>query len=321
MHTHFKKTRTALEKAQSILLTTHERTDGDDLGTVLALWHELKRQGKTAHVVVRGGVPHNLKFLPGSGEVTETVPDETFDLLVVSGCSQRERIGNPSVLSLNIPTLNIDHHPDNTFFGDINLVDSNKSAVAELCYDYFKFVGLPIGHHAANCLLTGIFTDTGSFMHSNTKASTLQAAADLMRRGAHIARIAEQTYRGKNINILQAWSKAIANTRYNTKQKMIYSIVTEQDLTELGNPDAGAFEGFVETLNKVPEAKFALFLKQDGPIIKGSLRSDPHKNVDVGKLARSLGGGGHKWASGFSIVGTLIRDALGKWQVVKQNPS
>jgi nanoRNase/pAp phosphatase (c-di-AMP/oligoRNAs hydrolase) len=77
------------------------------------------------------------------------------------------------------------------------------------------------------------------------------------------------------------------------------------------------FEGLVETLNKVPEAKFALFLKQDGNVVKGSLRSDPHKGTDVKEIAHMFGGGGHKWASGFSVYGQVVKDNDGKWSVVK----
>lgn len=305
----------ALVSAESILLTTHERTDGDDLGTVLALWHTLLLMGKRAHIAVRGGVPHNLLFLPGTDLVTETPPDTDFDLLVISGCSQRERIGNAAISELNVPIINFDHHPDNTFFGDINVVDHTKSAVAELLYDFFKFTGWKINLPAAKCMLTGIFTDTGSFMHSNTSSTTYKAAADLMRRGALVNKIAEHTFRAKNIPILRAWSKGLDNTVLNNKIQLIYSVITQEDLDALGNPPASAFEGFVETLNKVPEARYALFLKQDGPVVKGSLRSDPHKNIDVGKIARSMGGGGHKWASGFSIPGKIVRTATNVWDI------
>ncbi len=96
---------------------------------------------------------------------------------------------------------------------------------------------------------------------------------------------------------------------------MIYSIITSAELEALGNPPLSAFEGIVETLNKVPEAKFAMFLKQDNDTIKGSLRSDPHKGIDVKEIAHTLGGGGHKWAAGFSIMGTLVKQDDGKWNV------
>ena len=97
---------------------------------------------------------------------------------------------------------------------------------------------------------------------------------------------------------------------------MIYSILTEEEMEELGNPPSSVFDGVVETLNKVPEAKFAMFLKQDKERIKGSLRSEEYKGVNVQEIAKMFGGGGHKLAAGFSIIGKLARNQYGKWEVV-----
>ncbi len=108
----------------------------------------------------------------------------------------------------------------------------------------------------------------------------------------------------------------MGNAQYDPEKKMIYSIITAAELEELGNPPLSTFEGVVENLNKVPEAKFAMFLKQDNDVIKGSLRSETHKGVDVQAIAKSLGGGGHKLAAGFSIIGKLARDASGRWEVM-----
>ncbi len=313
----FTQAKLLLEQANSVLFTTHERTDGDDLGSVLALAHHLASVGKKVTVVIKGGVPSSLQYLPKSEIVSEQLPTNTqFDLLVVSGCSVRERVGQEQILNLQIQTINLDHHPDNTMYGDINIVQASKSSVAELTYDFFKFCDWKITHEIAVCLLTGIVTDTGIFMHSNTEASTLAAAADLMEHGARVATITKHTYEGKDIPSLKAWGHVIENAHYDPQKKMIYSIITEEELKALGNPPLSAFEGIVETLNKVPEAKFAMFLKQDKEVIKGSLRSDPHKGVDVKEIAHSLGGGGHKWAAGFSLLGKLARNSQGKWEVV-----
>lgn len=312
----FLKAKTALDRADKILLTTHERTDGDDLGSVLALAQQLLKQNKSVALAIKGAVPASLRFLPGSELVREDIGIMHFDLAVISGCSTIERCGNPKIINWNGPVLNVDHHPDNSLYGTINVVDAGKSAVAELVYDFFKYCGWKITPQVATCLLTGIFTDTGSFMHSNTKGSTLQAASDLMRKGARIDSITKRTYKGKNPQTLRAWGRALENAYYDAQQQIIYSILSQNDLNELGSIPSNTFEGLVETLNKVPEAKFAMFLKQDGSVIKGSLRSDVHKGTNVSEIAHQFGGGGHKWASGFSVVGKLVKDAQGKWQVI-----
>ncbi len=316
MHPNFAKAKNLIDHSQNILLTTHERTDGDDFGTVSALALHLEKQDKKVTIAVKGGVPENLGYLKTSTQAVEDIHRQPFDLLIISGCSVKNRIGNSDIINLKIPTINFDHHPDNTEFADINVVDAEKSSVAELMYDFFKFSKWRIDSEIATCILTGIFTDTGSFMHSNTKPSTLKAAADLMKKGARLDKIARHTYKGKNIDTLKAWAKAIGNTFFDAERKIIYSIITEEDLQALGGISNATFEGFVETLNKVPEAKFALFLKQDGDMIKGSLRSDPHKGIDVSYIAKLMGGGGHVWASGFSVAGKLSKDEQGKWQVV-----
>jgi phosphoesterase RecJ-like protein len=312
----FDSAKELLEKSQRILLTTHERTDGDDLGSVLALADHLQASGKDITIAIVGGVPEQLKYLPGSELVMEDTDRRNFDLLVISGCSNIERCGNPKIINMALPILNIDHHPDNTNYGTVNVVDPAKSAVAELVFDFFNYSGWDISPSAAICLLTGIFTDTGSFMHSNTQESTLSAAGDLMSKGARVSTVAKHTYKGKGIAALKAWGKALENAYYDEDHKIILSVISQEELNELGNPPMEYFEGLVETLNKVPEAKFALFLKQDGDTVKGSLRSDPHKGTDVKEIAHLFGGGGHKWASGFSLLGKLVKNGEGKWQVV-----
>jgi phosphoesterase RecJ-like protein len=312
----FQEATQLINDSYRILLTMHERMDGDDGGALLAIGHQLEKMGKTVTHAIKKGVPPALSFLPGSEKIADDIEHKNFDLLITFGCSSKERPGIEKILTLNIPTINIDHHPDNKHFGDVNLVDHTKSSVAELVYEFFVFNGWPVTKEVATCLLTGIITDTGSFMHANTQSSTLETAAHLMKKGAHVNKIIKHTYKSKSPQVLKAWGRAMENSYYDEKHKIIYSVMTEKDLSEFKNLPPAAFEGFVETLNTVPEAKFAMFLKQDGPVIKGSLRSDVFKNVDVSKIAHIFGGGGHKLASGFSVEGKLMKDESGKWRVI-----
>jgi phosphoesterase RecJ-like protein len=293
----------------------HEGMDGDDGGSILALQHFLENQGKQVTAVIKHGVPEALSFLPGSHKIQEELIHQKFDLLVTFGCANKERTGLETILTLDVPTINFDHHPDNTFFGIVNIVDKTKSSVAELVYDFFKFCRWTITQDIATCLLTGIITDTGRFMHANTHSSTLYAASDLMSKGARTAKINKHTFKNKKPVVLKAWAKAMENSRFDSKNKIITAAITEEELSELGNLPKSAFEGFVETLNTIPEAKFALFVRQDGLVIKGSLRSDAYKNVDVSKVARLFGGGGHKLAAGFSLAGKITKDIKGQWKI------
>ena len=316
MTKHFQQAKDLIDQSRKILLTMHERMDGDDGGALLAMGHQLEKMGKQVTYSIKKGVPPSLNFLPGSEKIKDDVLGKNFDLLITFGCSSKTRCASERIIAMDLPTVNIDHHPDNTMFGHVNIVDHKKSSVAELVYDFFVWNKWPISKEVATCLLTGIITDTGSFMHANTQSSTLNVAAELMRKGAQAHKIIKQTYRNKTPQVLKAWGKAMENSYYDEKHKIIYSVMTDTDLEEFKNLPQTAFDGFVETLNAMPQAKFAMFLRQDGNIIKGSLRSDTFKNVDVSKIAHVFGGGGHKLASGFSVAGKLMKDESGKWKVV-----
>ena len=313
----FEAAKSLINKASNILLTMHERMDGDDGGAVLAVSHALEALGKHTTAAIKRGVPPSLQFLPGSRHIVDDIAkDDTFDLLITFGCATKDRTGSQNIVNLKCPTINVDHHPDNAFFGDVNIVDKTKSSVAELVYDLFRYEQWPITKEIATCLLTGIITDTGSFRHSNTQESTLKAASQLMRHGALTDKIILHTYKNKDPQILKAWGKALENSYFDEKRKIIYSIMTEEDLQAVGELPQSSFEGFVETLNSVPEARFAMFLRQENGLIKGSLRSGdkPPKDVDVCRIAQLFGGGGHKQAAGFAIPGKLMR-RQGEWHI------
>ena len=316
MEKSFKQATELINQSQNILLTMHERMDGDDGGALLAVGSQLEKMGKHVTYAIKKGVPPYLSFLPGSEKIVDDITELNFDLLITFGCSVLSRTGSLKIENLKLKIINIDHHPDNTNFGNVNLVDAKKSSVAELVYDFFLFNKWEVTKDIATCLLTGIITDTGSFMHSNTQSSTLKAAAELMRHGAHVNKIVKQTYKSKTPAVLKAWGKAMENSFYDDKHKIIYSVMTDTDLEEFEKLPLGSFEGFAETLNTLPQAKFAMFLRQDGEVIKGSLRSDTFKDVDVSKIAHIFGGGGHKLAAGFSVAGKLMKDEGGKWKVV-----
>lgn len=306
----FKKALDLIQQSQRICLTTHEGTDGDDLGSALAMRGFLLQIGKQPAVAIKGGVPTNLSFLPGVEAVVEEVPT-TFDLLITFGCNKLERTGLK--LATGQPIVNFDHHPDNTNFGTVNVVDAQTSAVAELVYYFLQFAEAEITKEIATCLLTGIFTDTGGFKHANTSAEALEVAAELLKKGARIDKIALQTMGRKRPSAIRAWAKGLENARFDPEKRMVFSVLTEEDLKEIGATDED-LDGFVELLNNMPQAKFALLLRQDGDEVKGSLRSEPHKKVDVSKIAKSFGGGGHKLAAGFKIFGRLKRSG-NEWKI------
>lgn len=312
----FLHARAELLAAERILLTTHERTDGDDFGSIQALALYLKSQGKQVKIAIKGGLPPHLVFLAPNSEILPSWPEEQFDVLITSGCSTLNRVGWNLQGKLPETVINFDHHHDSTAFGTINVIDASASSVAELMYTFFEFNGWPIGSAIANCLLAGLMSDTGSFLYNNTQASTLKTAAKLMTYGAHPGIMSRQLFKYKTVASLKAWGRALDNAHLDNKKGMVHSAVTHEDWQQLPSASNATFEGFIEVLNKAQEAKFAMFLKQDGPIIKGSLRSEEHKGINVHAIAKSLGGGGHILAAGFAMEGTLKRQEDGSWDIL-----
>lgn len=317
----YKKAWDLISQAKKIFMSTHEGTDGDDLGSLLALRLVLDKMGKEVFCAVRGGVPRALKFLPGAGAVTDQFENRPYDLIITFGCNELGRTGIDALQTHPALKINFDHHPDNKMFGEVNIVEPDTAAVAEMVF-YFLTAApefrdgsrVEIDQDVATCLLTGIFTDTGGFQHSNTSAQVYEVAAELLRRGARIDRISHEVFSNKRPQTLRAWARALENTRFDPEKKMAFSVMTTQDLLDTGAEDED-LTGFVTILNHIPEAKFALLLRQDGGFVKGSLRSDPHKNTDVSQIAKFFGGGGHKYASGFKIPGVLVYGESG-WQIV-----
>ena len=315
LRANFENAKNLVDTHQRFLIFSHEYTDGDDLGAGLALKRALEQGGKTVAIVAKGGVPDSLLFLPGHGEVHASLPKdfETFDLLITLGCGKLERTGFPELASWRKPILNIDHHHDTSLFGTVNIWDESRAANCELVYLLLRAWEVSIDKIMALNLLTGIFTDTGGFRHANVTALTMEVAADLLRHGAKIDLISRFTFSQKDLPKLRVWAVALENARFDEAKQIVYTVVTSDDLNR-AQASEDDLEGVVELLNTIPEAKFSMLLKQRGDEVKGSLRSEPHKGVDVSEIARSFGGGGHKLAAGFKFHGKIEKKESG-WEI------
>ena len=163
----------------------------------------------------------------------------------------------------------------------------------------------------ASYLLAGILYDTGAFQHANTSARVMEISADLMRKGAPMNKIIEATFKNKRLETLKLWGRAMQRAEINEKTGAILSFITREDMQELGIKE-DEIGRIAELLNTVVGTKFSLVLIEKGENkIKGSLRSEWYKNVDVSEIAQKLRGGGHRLASGFEIVGKIVKGEEG----------
>ena len=240
-----------------------------------------------------------------------------YQTIIVLDCGDLKYAGLSTILSQLAPEvvlINIDHHLSNENFGHINLVDTTLASTTEIVYSLFKAWEIPIPTSVANGLLAGLLYDTYNFTNSNTSEDTLKVASELLLAGAWLPQVSESILKNKTIGAVQLWGQALSRLQYNKRYGIATTVITEKDLAEL--PDAlMAIEGVANLLNNLGNVKAALILQQIGPnVIKGSFRTNDDL-IDVSKLAKILGGGGHKKASGFKINGRLVETETG-WQVV-----
>lgn len=304
-----------VEKFRSFLLACHENPDGDAIGSMLALGIAFKERKKEITYYSPEKIPQNLGFLPESEKIQNKLSERQFDVVVALDAGEKKRLKLPWNNLHYQYLVNIDHHPQKKPFGTLNLLKENTSSTAEIVYYILKKLGL-LNYETATCLLTGIFADTGGFQHANTRPQTLEIAAELMKKGANLNRIAREVDQNKSLAALKIWGRALARTLQDKKKGVTLSAITKKDFKELGaRPED--LEGVVSIINTAEGTRYALLLsEQDKNRIKASLRSEEGRGVDVSKIAQRYGGGGHPLASGFTIKGRLARKK-GKWVIQK----
>lgn len=302
-----------LASGESFLILTHKNPDGDALGSALALMRSLRLRGKVADVGAVGVVADSLRFLPGVEALQDDFSLSTYDCVVLLDCATFSRVGLPNAAALGVDfkkLLVIDHHPrmetENSVEAvQVNWIDERKSSACFMIYELLSEGDAVIDREIATCLLTGIFTDTGGFQHSNTDAETLLAAGALMKCGARVDKIARELFNGKNLSATKLWGHALSHIETDPTTGMVIAFVSQKDLAESGAKKED-LEGLVSLINTVSDADFSLLLTEtEDNKLKGSLRSESYKAVDVSQIARELGGGGHKLASGFEIGGKV----------------
>lgn len=305
-----------IKESGNILLFAHSSPDSDAVGSVLALKEYIKNLGKSADIACFDAFPEYLSPLARENFLhPENLDIGKYKLIIACDSVERgfQKIRNK--LSHNQIVALIDHHPDITISGDITILDSKASSVCEIIYEFFNFNKIEITRNIATYLMMGILGDTGVFQHSNTTSRVMEISSQLMKKGAPITKIAETTFSNKNICTLKLWGRAFERAKINQENGMIISVITGDDIKECEATTEDIAQ-VASILNTVPGTKFSLILSErDNGIIKGSLRSEEYKGVDVSAIAARFGGGGHKLASGFEVRGKIV-ETEGGWKII-----
>lgn len=305
-----------IKKSNKILLVAHSGPDGDTVGSVSALKEYLQSIGKTVDIACFDPLPDYFKsIIPFEFKYPKHLNLKSYDAVIASDSVERGFDKIKPRLSKNQATTLIDHHPDITIQGDVKIINSKASSACEIIYDYFEFNKIKINKNLATFIMIGLSSDTGNFQHSNTTVRVMEIASNLIRNGASLSKIINADFANKKISTLKLWGKAFEKAKINPKNNMISTVITQEDIVQCG----ASIDDIAEVssiLNTVPGTGFSLVLSQrDDKTIKGSLRSEEYKGINVSDIAHQFGGGGHKFASGFEIRGKIVETERG-WKIV-----
>lgn len=297
-----------VDNAETIAIASHINPDGDNLGSTLALRKSLELYGKDVELLANDTIDDYLHFLPEKENYKEA-SRESYDLFMILDCSEFDRIGDSltPIAKASKNTLVIDHHVGGGINTDLNLIYDTAPATCELVFEIIERLDLPIDKDIASLIYTGLCTDTNRFLYSNVTEYTFYVAGRLLSLGADSEYIYRNLYQSKPMKVMKFQTEVISNAEF--MDKRAYSIISK-DLVKKHGVQMGDAETIVGMLRDIDEVGVSMILKEyDNGEYKVSLRS---KDVDVAKVARENGGGGHIKASGFSIFDDSLEAASKK---------
>jgi bifunctional oligoribonuclease and PAP phosphatase NrnA len=295
----------ALRSHDRFLLVTHENPDGDALGSLLATKLALDSLGKDSEMYLYGDapLPREYGFMPLDGLRRKPPTDGRDRVLVALDCANEQRLGPDTTLLERAPlTLDIDHHHDNSRFGDLNLVVGDASSTGEVLRDLFAELDVELTPEIAEALYIAVVTDTGRFQYTNTTPKALRLAAELVEAGADVHRVFQGVYESVEFAKLKLLARALERAQVYEGGRLVVSYLLRIDFTDLNVAEAYS-EGIIDYLRAVDGAEMAALIREpprrEGPARRVSLRAS-NDELDVSAIARKWNGGGHRQAAGFS---------------------
>ncbi|MBO6264113.1 MAG: bifunctional oligoribonuclease/PAP phosphatase NrnA [Clostridia bacterium] len=300
------------KSVKSALIFSHSRPDGDTLGSAFALKSALNKIGKRADIVCESPIPQKFSFFPISSEVKRTInaEDLNYDAHISVDCSVPNMMGeNYSLYTKNKNTFNIDHHISNSEYAKYNYVE-DRASCCEIMYSFISALGIEIDKEIANCILLGLSTDTGHFMHNNVTSETFDIASKLVAMGGDIHEIGYRMFKSQPKNRALLFVKVMSGMRFFLDGKLAIIHTFKDDLNEF-NATSDLTEGFIDFPLSVDGVEVAIsILENKENCYKISFRSKG--KVNVNEIASTFGGGGHVLASGAMLNGFYedVKDKL-----------
>lgn len=302
----------ALKRETRVLITCHVKPDGDALGCLIALHRALTQLGADSLMYMSSTEPvaPEWRFLKGLEEAVRGQPpaDASTRTLVCVDCGNAERVGNDELVAAASRIINIDHHGDNSRFGEINLVAGGASSTAEILYFILELLGTEITREIAEALYTGILVDSGRFQYSSVSPATFRVAADLIGRGVDHTAIFRAVYEQVPLAKTRLYCRMFQNLTLALDGRLAVAVLEQSDFAATGTGDEST-EGLVDSLRAIDGVVVACLIyassnheKSGEPFYRLSLRSTSAK-ANVQRIARLKGGGGHAQAAGASVSG------------------
>lgn len=308
-----------LAKAQSVIISAHIDPDGDSIGSSLGLFHLLQSKGIHARILQQHSIPKNLKFLPHENAILD-IEDESLEQIVeksdawcVLDLNAPQRLGpsiRPRFDDFKGKVFLFDHHVEPMIEADFSHVITESSSTCEIIARMAIEAGIIINTQSAECLYTGIMTDTGGFRHSRTNADVMRLAATLIDAGANPVKIYDEVMNVQSLASMQLLGKALSNLTISHNGTVILMILHREELKGYSSED---LEGFVNYTLSIEGAKIGgLITEWEDGTVKMSLRSKP--THEVRSIAEAFGGGGHVQAAGARVRNGNLDDIVSSIQ-------
>jgi phosphoesterase RecJ-like protein len=295
----------AIRSRDRFLVVTHENPDGDALGSLVGMTLALRALGKDAVMYLAGDAPTPGEYVfLGLDDLTRELPADVGErALLAVDCANERRIGpSTDVVERTAYVIDVDHHHDNSRFGDVNLIVAEASSTAEMVRDILRELGVPLTPAIAEALYVGLVTDTGRFQYANTTPKALRLAAELVEAGADVHGIFRHVYETVQFAKLKLLARALERAQLFEGGRLVVSYLLKDDFAAVGAEEPYS-EGIIDYLRAVEGSEMVALIREpprdEGPARRISLRSS-HDEVDVSAIARKRDGGGHPQASGFS---------------------
>ena len=292
-----------IREHKTFCIVGHMRPDGDCIGSQLGLALALRNEGKRVTIWNQDAIPLKYKFLVGDGLIEKPKRGKKFDCVIATDCASYERLGTAGDCVKDRKILiNIDHHASNPRYGDVNWVSPREPSTGELIYRLLKVARWPITRPIADLLFTAISTDTGSFQYATTRPGTFHASAELVTRGANLAKICDEVYQSYPLSRAKLLKHVYSKFRLTDHDRIAWLWLKKKDFTRTG-AESDDTEGLIDHLRAIEPVVVACVFEEIEPeMTRISLRSK-NDQVNVSEICGQFGGGGHPAAAGARIPG------------------